>query len=149
MNRTTWYALDVLRAFLNGKLDLTAVEGLADLVHAETEMQRRLALRQMGGALHRLYEHWRARILKVRSYSSLFTAFSSITFRLRNLHSHLCRASPMWKRRSTLQRTSSSMQTASNMVCTRISILLPFTCRSCRSFFCIYSYVYIVTHTVQ
>ncbi len=38
------------RAFENGKLDLTAVEGLADLVLAETESQRRLAFRQMRGA---------------------------------------------------------------------------------------------------
>lgn len=35
------------RAFLNGKLDLTEVEGLADLIHAETEAQRKQALRQM------------------------------------------------------------------------------------------------------
>ena len=39
------------RAFENGKLDLTAVEGLADLVGAETEAQRRQAFRQMQGAL--------------------------------------------------------------------------------------------------
>lgn len=37
----------VYRAFQNGKLDLTKVEGLADLINAETEAQRRLALRQM------------------------------------------------------------------------------------------------------
>lgn len=35
------------RAFFNGKLDLTEVEGLGDLIHAETEAQRRQALRQM------------------------------------------------------------------------------------------------------
>ena len=39
------------RAFENGKLDLTGVEGLADLVEAETAAQRRQALRQAGGAL--------------------------------------------------------------------------------------------------
>ena len=37
----------VHRAFFNGKLDLTEVEGLADLIHAETEAQRKQALRQM------------------------------------------------------------------------------------------------------
>ena len=37
----------MFRAFLNGKLDLTEVEGLADLIHAETESQRMQALRQM------------------------------------------------------------------------------------------------------
>lgn len=52
------------RAFLNGKLDLTAVEGLADLVAAETAAQRRQAIRQMDGALLRLYEDWRTRLVK-------------------------------------------------------------------------------------
>ena len=47
------------RAFEHGKLDLTAAEGIADLVAAETEQQRRLALQQMDGALQRLYEAWR------------------------------------------------------------------------------------------
>jgi len=51
------------RAFLNGKLDLTAAEGLADLVMAETEAQRKLALRQLEGELGRLYESWRARLV--------------------------------------------------------------------------------------
>ena len=51
------------RAFDNGKLDLTAVEGLADLVAAETEAQRRQALRQLDGELGRLYDGWRARLL--------------------------------------------------------------------------------------
>lgn len=47
------------RAFDNGKLDLTEAEGLADLVDAETEAQRRQAVRQLGGELGRLYEGWR------------------------------------------------------------------------------------------
>ena len=51
------------RAFDNGKLDLTQVEGLADLINAETESQRRQALRQMEGALGRLYEDWRERLI--------------------------------------------------------------------------------------
>jgi len=53
------------RAFDHGKLDLTEVEGLADLIHAETEAQRRQALRQMEGALGRLYNDWRARLLRM------------------------------------------------------------------------------------
>lgn len=52
------------RAFQNGKLDLTAAEGLADLVAAETETQRRQAFRQMEGALGALYENWRAAIIR-------------------------------------------------------------------------------------
>lgn len=51
------------RAFDNGKLDLTAAEGLADLVEAETSAQRRQALRQMQGALAVLYDGWRHRLL--------------------------------------------------------------------------------------
>ena len=51
------------RAFENGKLDLTAAEGIADLVDAETAAQRRQALRQMDGELGRLYEDWRHRLL--------------------------------------------------------------------------------------
>jgi tRNA modification GTPase len=57
------------RAFENGKLDLTEVEGLADLIDAETEAQRIQALRQMEGALGRLYEGWRARLIKALAYA--------------------------------------------------------------------------------
>ena len=57
------------RAFENGKLDLTAVEGLADLIDAETEAQRAQALRQMEGALGALYEGWRARLLRMLAYA--------------------------------------------------------------------------------
>jgi tRNA modification GTPase len=52
------------RAFLNGKLDLAAAEGVADLVAAETAAQRRQALRQLGGELGRLTEAWRGRLLR-------------------------------------------------------------------------------------
>ncbi len=52
------------RAFENGKLDLTAVEGLADLVMAETEGQRRLAFRQMTGALGNRAENWRTQLIQ-------------------------------------------------------------------------------------
>ena len=51
------------RAFENGKLDLTAAEGLADLIDAETEAQRRQALRQADGGLRALYDGWRARLI--------------------------------------------------------------------------------------
>ncbi|MBM3648219.1 MAG: tRNA uridine-5-carboxymethylaminomethyl(34) synthesis GTPase MnmE [Alphaproteobacteria bacterium] len=47
------------RAFEHGKLDLTEAEAIADLVAAETDQQRRQAMQQMAGALHRLYEDWR------------------------------------------------------------------------------------------
>lgn len=51
------------RAFENGKLDLTAAEGLADLIDAETEAQRRQALRQSTGVLAQKYEQWRETII--------------------------------------------------------------------------------------
>ncbi len=56
------------RAFENGKLDLTAAEGLADLVNAETEAQRRQARRQLEGELGRLYEAWRERLLSTLAH---------------------------------------------------------------------------------
>src|SRR5215472_11989466 len=56
------------RAFEHGKLDLTAAEGLADLVAAETAAQRRQALRQLEGALGRLYEDWRTRLLRALAH---------------------------------------------------------------------------------
>jgi tRNA modification GTPase len=52
------------RGFENGKLDLTAVEGLADLVMAETEGQRRQALRQLKGLLGDHAEAWRQRLIQ-------------------------------------------------------------------------------------
>jgi len=52
------------RGFENGRLDLTAVEGLADLIYAETEAQRRQAYRQLKGLLGRRAESWRARLIE-------------------------------------------------------------------------------------
>jgi len=51
------------RAFENGRIDLAEAEGLADLLEAETESQRRAALALAGGALSRQVETWQARIL--------------------------------------------------------------------------------------
>ena len=56
------------RAFENGKLDLTEAEAIADLVDAETSAQRRQALRQMEGALGRLYEGWRTRLVRALAH---------------------------------------------------------------------------------
>lgn len=56
------------RAFDNGKMDLTAAEGLADLINAETEGQRRQALRQMDGNLAELYEGWRHEMISAMAY---------------------------------------------------------------------------------
>jgi tRNA modification GTPase len=52
------------RAFANGRIDLTAVEGLGDLIYAETEAQRRQAFRQLDGSLGRQAEIWRTRLIE-------------------------------------------------------------------------------------
>lgn len=63
------------RAFDNHKLDLAQVEGLADLIAAETEAQRRQALRQAEGELSRFYEDWRARLLRTLARLEAFIDF--------------------------------------------------------------------------
>ena len=63
------------RAFLNGKLDLAAVEGLGDLIDAQTEAQRRLSLRQLGGALSEQVEAWRARVVGLRAETEAWIDF--------------------------------------------------------------------------
>ena len=55
------------RAFLNGKMDLTVAEGLADLIEAESTEQRRLALRQSQGEVFELIRGWQNRVLGIRA----------------------------------------------------------------------------------
>ena len=55
------------RAFENGKLDLVEIEGLADLISAETEMQRRLAVEQSFGGQSALYIDWAERLTRSRA----------------------------------------------------------------------------------
>jgi len=55
------------RAFENGKLDLIEAEGLADLIAAETEMQRRLAVEQSSGGLSSIYYGWSDRLTRARA----------------------------------------------------------------------------------
>ena len=59
------------RAFANSKMDLVEVEGLADLLQATGEAQRKLAIRQFLGGASRVFEEWRA---KVMSALALFEA---------------------------------------------------------------------------
>ncbi|WP_041794544.1 tRNA uridine-5-carboxymethylaminomethyl(34) synthesis GTPase MnmE [Pararhodospirillum photometricum] len=63
------------RAFLNDKMDLTTAEALADLVNAETEAQRRQALRQADGALFRLYEGWRGEAMRLLAHAEALLDF--------------------------------------------------------------------------
>jgi tRNA modification GTPase len=55
------------RAFENGKLDLTEAEGLNDLIHADTDRQRRQALRQLRGLLGDRARDWRAQIIEAQA----------------------------------------------------------------------------------
>ena len=64
------------RAFENGKMDLTAVEAIADLVDAETSAQRQQALTQMGGALAKTYYGWRERLVKAMAFAEASIDFS-------------------------------------------------------------------------
>jgi len=64
------------RAFINGKLDLTAAEALSDLIAAETEMQRRFALQRADGVQARLFADWRARLVYLRSLIEAAIDFS-------------------------------------------------------------------------
>ena len=66
------------RAFVNGKIDLSAVEGLADLVEAETEAQRRQAQRIAGGALSRECEAIRASLLDAMAAVEAQIDFSDV-----------------------------------------------------------------------
>lgn len=63
------------RAYGNGRLDLTEVEGLADLIAADTAAQRRQALRQMGGALGSLYDSWRSQLTKCLAHTEAVIDF--------------------------------------------------------------------------
>jgi tRNA modification GTPase len=56
------------RAFENGRMDLTAAEAVADLIDAETQVQKIQALSQMGGALSGLYEGWTDRLKKTLAH---------------------------------------------------------------------------------
>ncbi len=64
------------RAFENDRMDLTAAEGIADLVDAETAAQRRQALRQSEGALAGIYDKWRSNLLKILAYYEAEMDFS-------------------------------------------------------------------------
>ena len=56
------------RAFQNGKMDLSAAEGLADLLNADTEAQRRQAFRQLQGELGQLTDSWRDQLIRALAH---------------------------------------------------------------------------------
>ncbi|XP_070272461.1 tRNA modification GTPase GTPBP3, mitochondrial isoform X2 [Myotis yumanensis] len=63
------------RAFAHGKLSLTEVEGLADLIHAETEAQRRQALRQLDGELGQLCGGWAETLTQALAHVEAYIDF--------------------------------------------------------------------------
>ncbi|MBR1544383.1 MAG: tRNA uridine-5-carboxymethylaminomethyl(34) synthesis GTPase MnmE [Alphaproteobacteria bacterium] len=64
------------QAFLNNKLDLTQVEAIADLIEAETESQRRLALSNTNGEASKLYNSWREKLVKILAWCEASIDFS-------------------------------------------------------------------------
>lgn len=63
------------RAFANQKIDLVQVEGLADLLSAETEAQRSQALRQLSGEVGDVYEQWRTELVRCLAYTEAMIDF--------------------------------------------------------------------------
>jgi len=63
------------RAFVHGRMDLTAAEGIADLIAAETEAQRRQALHQAEGALARQHGDWAKRLTQLLARQEAFIEF--------------------------------------------------------------------------
>jgi len=58
------------RAFLNGKMDLADVDGLAALLDAQTERQRRAAIQSMTGRDSRIYDTWRSQMVDIAAYAA-------------------------------------------------------------------------------
>ena len=63
------------RALLNGKLGLLEAEGLADLIAADTSMQRRIALQQLSGAATAMYDRWREELVKCLAHVEAYIDF--------------------------------------------------------------------------
>lgn len=101
------------RAFLNGKMDLTAAEGLADLIDAETESQRRQALRLMQGDAAKFFDGLRSGILHALAYLEAYIDFpdeeipphvlSEIDLELEGLKASITRQLSMAKLGSTIR----------------------------------------------
>lgn len=63
------------RAVLNGRLDLTEAEAVNDLVNAETEAQRDLAVMQLGGSLRGIFDGWAAELTGIRAHLEAYIDF--------------------------------------------------------------------------
>lgn len=58
------------RAFVNGKMDLADVDGLAALLNAQTDRQRKYALQSMTGRDSRTYDAWRSQMIEIAAYAA-------------------------------------------------------------------------------
>lgn len=65
------------RAFYNGKMDLTDVDGLVALLDAQTDKQRAVALRSMMGGDSAIYENWRDQMLEISAYAAAMTDYDA------------------------------------------------------------------------
>jgi tRNA modification GTPase len=83
-----------LRAFLNGKFDLTQIEGIADLIDAETKMQAKQAIKQMSGELERLYSNWRQKLITIQSKIEAYIDFPE----------------DIWTEKNELEKTNNEVQ---------------------------------------
>ncbi len=63
------------RAFLNGRMDLTSSEGLADLIDSETSIQHKQAIRQMQGKLGNIYESWKKELIRTLALIEAYIDF--------------------------------------------------------------------------
>lgn len=73
------------RAFFNNKMDLTQIEGVADLINAETLMQHRQASKQMLGELGKLYSSWKHQLTQVLALNEVYMDFPEEDLPLENL----------------------------------------------------------------
>lgn len=65
------------RAFYNNKMDLTDVDGLAALLDAQTDMQRKTALKSMMGGDSKIYNAWRSKMIEIAAYSAAILDYDS------------------------------------------------------------------------
>ncbi|OCA06520.1 tRNA uridine-5-carboxymethylaminomethyl(34) synthesis GTPase MnmE [Wolbachia endosymbiont of Trichogramma pretiosum] len=89
-----------LRAFLNGKFDLMQIEGIADLIDAETKMQAKQAIKQISGELERLYSNWRQRLITIQSKIEAYIDF----------------AEDIWVEKSELEKIDNEVQSLVQLI---------------------------------
>lgn len=87
------------RAFENGKMDLTEAEAVADLIHAQTSLQKQQALMQIDGGLSDIYNEWTVSLTKILAYVEAELEFpdedvpddilETITPKIRDLHNSI------------------------------------------------------------